>query len=53
MLYQTAKGEQKHVPSVTFWDACGQFYFETFQGDVPLEIVEDLISEAKKQIRIA
>ena len=51
-LYQTVKGETKRVARVIFWDASGQFFLETFNADIPLEIVEDLISEAKKTIKV-
>jgi hypothetical protein len=51
-LHRTAKGETKRVARVVFWDASGQFFFETFDVDIPLEIAEDLIAEAKKTIQI-
>lgn len=40
------------VARVVFWDACGQFYVETFQTDVPLDIFEEVIAEAKTAIRM-
>ena len=39
------------VARVIFWDACGQFFVETCGTDVPLEIFEELIKEAKGAIR--
>lgn len=51
-LYRTAKGETKHVASVTFWDASGQYFVDTFHGDVPLDIFENFIAEAKQQIPV-
>jgi len=42
----------RRVARILFWDACGQFYFETFETDIPLEIVEDLIVEAKTTIKV-
>ncbi len=40
------------VARILFWDACGQFFFETFNADIPVEIVEDLIAEAKATIKV-
>jgi len=50
-LHQTIKGEMKRVARVIFWDASGQFFFETFNIDIPLEIAESLIAEAKEKIK--
>lgn len=36
---------------VRFWDASGQYFLETLNGNVPLEIIEELIIEAKDLIR--
>jgi hypothetical protein len=43
---------EKRVARVVFWDAEGQFSIETFGEDVPLDIAEDLIAEAKAQVRV-
>jgi hypothetical protein len=51
-LHQTSKGDTKRVARVVFWDASGQFFFETFNSDVPLVIVEELIAEAKNTIKV-
>jgi hypothetical protein len=51
-LYRIINGEKKRVARVIFWDASGQFFFETFNVDLPLEIVEQLIAETKAFIRI-
>ncbi len=51
-LYRKTKEESKRVARVVFWDASGQFFFETFNADIPLEIAEELIGEAKKTIKI-
>lgn len=40
------------VARILFWDACGQFFFETFNTDIPVKIVEDLFAEAKATIKI-
>lgn len=50
-LLRTIKGETKRVARVVFWDASGQFFFETSDTDIPLEIAEDLIAEAKRTIK--
>jgi hypothetical protein len=50
-LYRDISGSKKHVARLTFWDASGQFYLETF-GDIAVEIVEDLIQEGKEKIEI-
>jgi hypothetical protein len=51
-LHRASKGQKKRVARVVFWDASGQFFLETFEVDVPLDIVEDLIAEAKSTIKI-
>lgn len=51
-LHRRIKGESKRVARVVFWDASGQFFIETFNFDIPLEIAEDLITEAKRMIKI-
>jgi len=51
-LFKTIKDIREKVASVTFWDACGQFSITTFNFDLPIEIVEELIREAKVQIRV-
>jgi hypothetical protein len=51
-LRQAIKGETKRVARIVFWDASGQFFFETFSADVPLEMAEEFIAEAKKTIKL-
>ena len=49
----TCTGEdamRTRVATVIYWDAMGQFFVETF-GDVPLDILEELIQESKAAIR--
>jgi hypothetical protein len=36
---------------IVFWDAAGQYFLQTFNGDVPLTIIEALIAEAKEKIK--
>lgn len=50
-LYCTSSGERKRVARVIFWDASGQFFIETFNSDLPLVIVEELIAEAKATVK--
>jgi hypothetical protein len=35
---------------VVFWDAAGQFALEVHVRELPLELVEELISEARREI---
>jgi len=51
-LVRTRFGESKDVAQVTFWDAAGQFYFQTFGEDVPLAIARELMSEAETNIKV-
>jgi hypothetical protein len=51
-MYRTDKGKKDLVAKILFWDATGQFFFETFNTDLPLSIVEELIVEAKTTIKI-
>jgi len=51
-LTKTERAESKPAARILFWDACGQFVLETLGTDVPLEIIEDLIAEAKSKIKV-
>jgi hypothetical protein len=55
-LHRTPGGDHaesaKRVARVVFWDAEGQFSIETFGGDIPVDLAEDLIAEAKAVIRV-
>jgi hypothetical protein len=50
-LHRQIDAEKKCVATLLFWDATGQFAFQTF-GEVPLDIVEELITEARITIQI-
>lgn len=50
-LHKTTDGKSDMVARVVFWDASGQFYLEATTDELPLVIVEELIAEAKDQIR--
>ena len=49
-LFVREQGETTRKAEITYWDATGHFYVETF-GDVPLQILERLLSEAKDAIK--
>jgi hypothetical protein len=51
-IHRESSGRTAVAGQVTFWDASGGFTFETFDGDVPVHIVETAIAEAKKGIKI-
>jgi hypothetical protein len=50
-LNRISGGTSDRIATVLYWDACGQFFVETFGADVPLQILEELIAEAKSSIR--
>lgn len=52
-LLRTSKGREDRVARVIFWDASGQFFFETLGTDLPLVIVEELIAEAKTVVEVS
>ena len=49
-LYREAKGQHECGGRVIFWDASGQFSLQTF-GEIPLDVAEELIREAKQTIK--
>jgi hypothetical protein len=50
-LHVQRECQSSTVAEVVFWDAIGHFMFQTFGSDVPLELIEAVISEAKGLIR--
>lgn len=52
-LLRTGRGETRRVAKVIYWDACGQYCFETLGADVPVEIVEQLIAETKAKVGVS
>ena len=50
-LHELLDGKNSYVAEVTYWDASAQFYLATRSTEIPLEIVEELIAEAKSVIR--
>lgn len=49
-LFREANGTKECVARLVFWDASGQFGLQTF-SELPLDIVEELINEAKRTIK--
>lgn len=50
-LHRETEGRAVVAAEVIFWDAAGQYFLETFNCDVPIDIVEVLIAEAKDKIK--
>jgi hypothetical protein len=48
-----ATGQTTAVSTITFWDAAGQFFLKINGLEIPLEVVERFIAEAKQQILIS
>jgi len=46
-LLRSHRGHDTCVARVLFWGACGQFSVETLGTDVPLEVLEEVIAEAR------
>ena len=39
------------VAEVIYWDAAPGYFLQTFGSEVPVEVIEELIAEAKEKIR--
>jgi hypothetical protein len=50
-LHRTRAGQQDRVARILFWDASGQFSVETFSCEVPLDVLEELITEVKGLVK--
>lgn len=50
-LHRVKNDLVEHVATVTYWDAMGQFFIETNNTDVPVEIIQELISETTATIK--
>jgi hypothetical protein len=46
-LFRTTGKARIHAASITYWDAMGQSSLNSFAGEIPLGIIEELIAEAK------
>jgi len=52
-LHETGKDtDTKRVARVVFWDAYGDFFFETFDAQVPVVVAEQLMAEARAAIKV-
>lgn len=51
-LHREADGESSVVARIVFWDAEGQFVLETSNNELPLNIVEEFINEARTMIKV-
>ena len=49
-LFRIDRGQRERVARLVYWDTEG-FALETFGGDVPLVVIEELVEEAKRTIR--
>jgi hypothetical protein len=45
-------GNTSRAARVVFWDASGDFFFETFNAQIPVDVADQLIAEAKSTIKI-
>ena len=52
LLHRERFGNTCIAAQVVFWDAAGHFAVQTFDGDVPVEIIEVVIAEAKARIKV-
>lgn len=52
VLYRHSGGTTEQVARVVFWDAEGQFSLELSASELPLSVVEELIAEAKAEIKL-
>ncbi|MDP9175902.1 MAG: hypothetical protein M3O30_18850 [Planctomycetota bacterium] len=50
-LYRETNGKTERAAHILFWDATGQFGFQTFNVEIPLDIVEELIAEVKAAVK--
>jgi hypothetical protein len=52
-LHREAFGKTEVVAQATYWDAAGCFVFGIFNGDdVPFEIAEAAMAEARREIKV-
>jgi hypothetical protein len=52
VLFATTQGEEIQVGKITFWDSSGQFFIELCGNEIPLEVAEKFICEAKQTVPI-
>jgi hypothetical protein len=52
-LHQERNGKPQAIADMIFWDAMGQYFLRTYGGrDVPLNVIEALITETKNQVGV-
>ena len=52
-IHRECRGLTIIAGQILYWDATAKFCFETFDTDVPVEIVQAAITEAKERINLA
>lgn len=50
-LHRARAGRQDRVARILLWDASGQFSVETFNCEVPLDVLEELITEVRARVK--
>ncbi|HWV98826.1 MAG TPA: hypothetical protein VNZ64_03945 [Candidatus Acidoferrum sp.] len=50
-LHRACAGQKARVARILFWDASGQFSVETFNYEVPLDLLEELITEVRTLVK--
>jgi hypothetical protein len=51
-LHRERFGQTAVAASVIFWDASGQFFVQTLDGEVPVTVIELVIDEARSSINV-
>jgi hypothetical protein len=51
-LTRRRDNKSERVARIMYWDASGEFTLEMFTDELPLVIIEELIAEAKREIRL-
>lgn len=51
-LHRERSGKTSVAAEVIYWDAVGQYFVQTQNGDVPVEILEAVIAEAKERVGV-
>lgn len=51
-LFCSGSDKSRCVARLIYWEANGEFLLETFDTDVPLVVIEELIAEAKSEIKL-
>jgi hypothetical protein len=49
-LHRESCGKTSVAAEVIYWDASGRYFVQTHNGDVPVEILEAVIAEAKERV---